>query len=177
MSDELKALLDCLNTPLRPYGWDLPDAAAVESFEVLTGEDAAELGDRSVRFFDGLDNLFSSNVYIKRLQEYFGERIPTAKLQEITTVCRELVARDLSRLERLCLSLDELLPQWSQDDVQLLTRAYSGAFRSGQSLLERSPQSEAWDELSELGQAKCLVAIAYFVLTDLETLEEPKSLD
>lgn len=174
MSEELKALLDYLDAPQSPYVWDVVDAPITESEKELITQEASELGDRSIRFFNRLGDLFPANSYIEKLQDYFGARIPTAQLQEIVATCREKLGLDMPHLERLRLGLDELLPQWSPEDLSLLTRNYGVAFRGGEKVAA-TPLDQDWDELSTLGQAQYVAAIAHFVLTDLEA--ESESLD
>lgn len=176
MSEELKALLSYLDAPQAPYVWDVVDAPTVGSEEDLVTLDGADLGDRSIRFFNGLGDLFPTNSYIERLQSYFGERIPAARFQEIVGICQEKLGLDLPHLERLRLGLDVLLPQWSPEDLSLLTRNYGVAFRGGAKVSAMSLE-EDWDGLSALGQAQYVAAIAHFVLTDLETETEAESLD
>ncbi|NJN73260.1 MAG: hypothetical protein HC799_10880, partial [Limnothrix sp. RL_2_0] len=153
MSEELKALLDYLDAPQSPYVWDVVDAPIVGSEEGLMLQEMSELGDRSIRFFNGLGDLFPANSYVEKLQDYFGTRIPTAQLQDIVSVCQEKLGLDIPHLERLRLGLDELLPQWSPEDLSLLTRNYGVAFRGGSKVLATSLGRD-WDGLSTLGQAQ-----------------------
>lgn len=171
MSEELKALLDYLDAPQPPYVWDLADAPTEMDGVDLIVQDGSDLGDRSIRFFNGLGDLFPTNSYIERLQNYFGERIPAVRFQEIVGVCQEKLGLDVPHLERLRLGLDELLPQWSPEDLSLLTRNYGVAFRGG-AKVSATPLEQDWDGLSALGQAQYVAAIAHFVLTDLETNTE-----
>jgi hypothetical protein len=168
MSEELKALLNYLDAPQPPYVWDVVDAPTMGSDEESVTQETSELGDRSIRFFNGLGDLFPANSYIEKLQGYFGARIPAGQLQEIVGVCREKLGLDIPHLERLRSGLDELLPQWSPDDLSLLTRNYGVAFRGG-AKVSAAPLEQDWDGLSTLGQAQYVAAIAHFVLTDLET--------
>jgi len=176
MSEELKALLDYLDAPQSPYVWDVVDAPTMGIDDGLVMQEVPELGDLSIRFFNGLGDLFPANSYIERLQSYFGAGIPTGQLEEIVGVCREKLGLDAPHLERLRLGLDVLLPQWSPEDLSLLTRNYGVAFRGGAKVASM-PLEEDWDGLSALGQAQCVAAIAHFVLTDLEAETETESLD
>ena len=76
---------------------------------------------------------------------------------------------------QLRLAIADLLPQWSGEDRAIFMRSYAGAFRgSGEETLQQLTTEKVWNDMSAVEQAQYTVAIADFVLTELN---RPEALD
>ncbi len=178
MSEAFKDFLNYFGSDQERYGWQLKDGAIAVDFDVeqvsMTEAEELDLQNRSQRFFDSLDSLLTDaatttqTTLLKRLDSL----LPRQQCLDILKICQE--KRDLVKdyREQLSSAIAELLPQWHDEDRTILMRSYAGAFRSGSSAEQSLFKSEkAWEQMSSVEQAQYLVAIADFVLTELNSAE------
>lgn len=164
-----------------PYPWALTAEAIAPELESeirVSPEEEADLNGRSERFFASLTTLVDAEAgrtiatTVDELLTRLSQWLPRERCLEIVKICQAkcLMATDYS--EQLTLAIADLLPQWNSDDRQLLLRPYAVAFRSRTEPRHLGPEADkVWDEMSVVEQGQYLVAIADFVLTELNNLD------
>lgn len=101
-----------------------------------------------------------------KLSERFAAHVPHDWLENIAQKAHEVVAANLSLSDQLVHSVQELLPNWYQEDLQILARPYAVAMR-GDSMLETVRPVE-WAELSEVERVRLSMVIARYALNQLK---------
>lgn len=149
----------------------------------------AEIKTRSHSFFSQLDQLWPQNVpaaALERLQDAlarrFAERAPQAWLEAIATKATEMMrgtgrlAPSLSLMDQMVQCVDQLLPNWAEEDLQVLARPLAYAMRGAEAeavdLTLGAVRPIDWIELSEIEQARLTLAIARYALAELESADE-----
>lgn len=177
------------------YPWN-PLAPESEAFlaeleQEFTLEDwaAAEIEARSQAFFSGIDQLWPEMVpalILQRLQaslcERFACRVPTHWLDAIASKASELFdgtgypAPALSLMDRMVECVQELLPNWTEDDLQVLARPLAYAMRGIEAQTDELALAAVrpldWNELSEIERARLSLAIARIAIDELEATDE-----
>ena len=163
--------------------------AELEQEFTLEDWSAAELGARSQALFSSIDELWPQNVpngILPRLQaslsDRFACRVPSQWLDAIATKATELIegrgyaARALSLMDRMIQCVEELLPNWAEDDLQVLARPLAYARRGAEAetveLALGAVRPLDWTELSEIERARLSLAIARIALDELEATDE-----
>lgn len=106
------------------------------------------------------------------LFQKFAERMPQSLLQAIAQQARQVVATGQPLAEQLVHCVQDILPQWNQDDLQVMARPLAYAMRGGDAeMLEvalRSVRFAAWTELSGVERARLSLAIARYAIAQLD---------
>lgn len=155
------------------YPWNA--AAAEQYFDQLEAETpATELGEAEAeQFFSKLDQLWeqqptADSIGLANLAEGLAARcisIPQAALATLATQATALVGSQLSALDQLVACVQEVLPQWDVEDLQVMARPYAYAMRSQE---QKLPENVDWESLSEVEQGRLAMAIANWIMTELE---------
>jgi hypothetical protein len=171
------------------YPWN-PLAAESEAYLVeleqafsLEDWSAEEISRCDRSFFNQLDQLRSQYVPglpVHHLQAAlagkFATRAPQAWLEAIAAKASELVGGNLSLPDRLVYCVQQLLPNWAEDDLEVLARPLAFAMRGVEAqaidLTLGNIRSIDWQELSELEQARLSLAIARYAIAQLEATDE-----
>ena len=180
-----EAELDFLNLLFEsdlPFPWNPEDLESDVYFEELEARSPfvnaftdAELEERSLQFMNSINQLWSATRLQKSLLEKFASQVPQEVLSRLaqvaTGLAQQVSARSLSLAEQLVCCVQELLPQWPEEDLQVLARPFAYAMRGGEtegvdSVLVTAG-STSWSELSEIEQARTCLAIARFALGEL----------
>ena len=164
--------------------------AELEQEFMLDDWSAAEIGARSQAFFSQIDQLWPEIVpapILQKLQaslsERFAYRVPSDWLDAIATKASELIngtgypAPALSLMDRMVECVQELLPNWAEDDLQVLARPLAYAMRGAEAdtveeLALGAVRPLDWNELSEMERARLSLAIARIALDELEATDE-----
>lgn len=168
------------------YPWDVtaPDSeqffAQLERDSLFIGWESNEINTRSNAFFSRLDTLWATTSLQVTLTQQFGVRMPQPLLNAIAHRAQQVVATSRSLSDQLVQCAQAALNNLSdlaEDDLHVLARPLAFSMRSvnSQSTTESTLQSvrmAAWEELSELEQARLSLAIASYALSSLETQEE-----
>jgi hypothetical protein len=103
------------------------------------------------------------------LFQKFTAQVPQAFLESIVQRAQALVSNNLSLADQLVACVSDLLPEWGNDDLQVLARPFAYAMRGGETeMLEaalRSVRCAAWTDLSGIEQARLSLAIARYALS------------
>ena len=182
MSEAFKDFLGYFEQDEQRYPWLLDNGAIADDVETdlehLSAADATDLEQRSQRFFSSLDSLLEdkSSAIETKLFARVGTYLPRQQCLDILKICqgKQQLVSDVA--EQLRLAIADLLPQWSGEDRAIFVRSYAGAFRGGgDQTLQQLTTEKVWDEMSPLEQAQSTVAIADFVLTELNSMEASDS--
>lgn len=108
---------------------------------------------------------------ISQLFERCAAQVPHHFLEGIVQQAQRAVAVNASLADKLVMSVQELLPTWGEDDLQVLARPYAYAMRGVETeTLETtlsSVRATSWTELSNIEQAKVSLAIARYAIAQL----------
>ncbi|MGA7933955.1 MAG: hypothetical protein WCA35_10445 [Kovacikia sp.] len=161
------------------YPWNTIDPEAEEFFTELEQGfpsdiwSADELASRSSKFFSYADQLWSATTLQNSLAQKFNTRMPQELLLAIANRAHQLISSSQSLAEQLVDCVQDLLPNFAAEDLQVLARPLAYAMRNGES--HRAVESTLekvrllkWEELSEIEQARLSLAIARTALTELE---------
>lgn len=146
----------------------------------VNGFTDAELEERSQGFMNNINQLWSATRLQKSLLEQFASQVPQEVLSRLaqvaTGMAQQVSARSLSLAEQLVCCVQELLPQWPEEDLQVLARPFAYAMRGGE--LEGMEGGSAivgsacWSELSEIEQARTCLVIARYALSEILSDQE-----
>ncbi|NET47485.1 MAG: hypothetical protein F6K09_01915 [Merismopedia sp. SIO2A8] len=121
----------------------------------------------------------SLNTLQATLAKTFSDRVPTTLLQQLTQKAHTLAQQPLTLADQLVQCVQEILPEWGQDDLHVLARPYAFAMRGPSSdKLDKAVtavRSVAWDELSGVEQARLSLAIANYTLGQITKESDPNS--
>nr|WP_290222786.1 hypothetical protein [Trichocoleus desertorum] len=173
---ELDELLDAVLSTDTPYPWDITDPASATYIEKLEQEFSLdswldeEIAQRSHDFFARLDGIWAQTA----LSQRFAAWAPQSVLNAIVQQAQKVVASNLSLADQLIQCVQDSLPDWNVDDLQVLARPLAYAMRGVETettqVVESTLQSVrplSWEELSELEQARLSLAIARCALAQL----------
>lgn len=172
------------------YPWNPTDpeseAYFVEQEEQFPLEDwsESEITARSDSFFAQIEQTWSeiepkvvdisvSNVtdshYLQaNLQQRFAAYIPQGWLQAIADRASQVLTNQKSMTDKLVQCVQELLPNWAEDDLLILARPFACSMRSADTTAVESVLGNAscsqWAALSEIEQARASLAIARYAL-------------
>ena len=105
-----------------------------------------------------------TSVLLDRLSER-AIQVPQTVLNSIASRAAQLIESQLSTLDKLVEAVQESLPQWDVEDLQVMARPYAYAMRGKEAEL---PETQDWEELSELEQGRLAMAIARWIITEQE---------
>ena len=107
------------------------------------------------------------------LAEQFQDRVPAGLIDTLTQKAQQLASQPLSLAEQLVQSVQDVLPEWGTEDLQVLARPYAFAMRGPETdkleVALRSVRYAAWTELSGVEQARLSLALARYTLSQMPT--------
>lgn len=113
----------------------------------------------------------TSDSLVSVLSRQFGARLSTERLTRLVAGVRAASESGLSLIDQLVESAQSVLVGWEAEDLQVMARPLAMAMRGGQAeildLTLRSVRQVAWEELSEIEQARLSLAIARYALDEL----------
>lgn len=190
---ELELLQLVLNDSDTPYPWNPTDPNSYAYFEQLEQEVVAAgwLADELVPYTQALssqiDQLWTTlaapvpappaaRLFNLDLFQQFANRMPQNLLETIVRRAQQAVAAQGILADQLVMCVQEILPEWGEDDLHVLARPFAYAMRSGAEteLLDGALQSvrcEEWAELSSIEQARLSLAIARYAIAQLPKQE------
>lgn len=196
---ELEFLEALLDSEVISYPWNPADPESEAFFQEQEAQFLMqdlldeELEERSQAFYNQLDTLwanvdnskYSQDItiadqaaqLIDTLHSGFANYVPTNFLDSIARNAIAIFNRQQARVEQMVQCVQEVLPNWQEDDLFVLARPYAFAMRSTAADPEK-PESvlgslgnRDWTSLSEIEQARISLAIAQYALTQLENQE------
>jgi hypothetical protein len=133
-----------------------------------------ELNERSHQFFQQLEQTYTLISVEQSVLNKFAPFAPENILKKLSSVVSEVVSQvarisgNLSLSDQLVHCVNEILPQWSLEDLEVLARPYAYAMRSSNNdMIESTVQSlndSSWENLSDLEQVRLSLAIALYAI-------------
>lgn len=163
-----------------PYPWNPADPEAEAFFNQLEqgfsldGWQPEEISTRSNAFFARVNSLWSGASLHESLAERFSARIPQHLLVAIANRAQQVLSASQPLADQLVRSVQHILPHIAEEDLYVLARPLAYAMRNGESrravdsTLEKV-RTVAWEELSEVEQARLSLAVARCALFELES--------
>ncbi|KAM3098713.1 hypothetical protein ACKFKF_16710 [Phormidesmis sp. 146-12] len=157
------------------YPWNPANPAADSFFTELEQGfslddwQESEITARSTTFFAHLDHLWSANSLQTRLTQKFAA-MPQAFLNAIARQAQQVAEASNSLADQLVLCVQEILPAWADEDLQVLARPLAYAMRDESDAINstlKSIRPVEWSELSETEQAKMSLAVARYAIDQL----------
>lgn len=105
------------------------------------------------------------------LQQRFATYIPQSWLAAIARQAYDVLSGQKSIADRLVQCVQELLPNWAEDDLLILARPFAGAMRCPDTAIESQlshVSCQNWANVSEIEQARASLAIARYALAQLQ---------
>ena len=161
------------------YPWDPASPESEPFFTELEQDfslddwDAQEISTRSNAFFNQVNQLWSAVTVQEILNQRFASRIPENLLMAISNRAQQVLMSTATLADQLVNCVDSILPNLAQDDLYVLARPLAYAMRNGESRRAIDTTLEkvrpvAWEELSDIEQARLSLAIARCALVELE---------
>ncbi len=155
------------------YPWQ-PSAPAAESFFnqlddnfSWDGWENNEIERRSQVFYNHLDQLWALSPLQTALTKKFVT-VPQALLHAIARKAQQLAHTSNALADQLLHCVNDVLPQWAPEDLQVLARPLAYAMRSEDTSAVDSVLKNIrpldWSELSDLEQARMSLAIARYAI-------------
>jgi hypothetical protein len=159
------------------YLWNPASPAAASYFADLeqevvnAGWTAEELTEQGQIFAAHMEQIWTTvpatNAVADRFQR-FAAQMPQRILDSIVHRAQQVVASNLSLADQLVQCVQETLPTWDADDLQVLARPFAYAMRGSDSenldSVLKSVRSAQWDELSSIEQARLSLAVARYAI-------------
>jgi hypothetical protein len=180
-------LLTGLFTYEPPYPWN-PHTLEAEAYfleqetavSLIDGFTEAELAERSQQFMGQMNALWSVTSLKTSLLQRFAEQVPdellNRLLQVATRITQQVSLQSLSLADQLVYCVQDLLPQWSEEDLQVLARPFAYAMRGteldGVEWRSGMTSSISWYELSEIEQARTCLVMARYALSQVSSDQE-----
>jgi hypothetical protein len=172
-------------SPTVDYPWNPADPNTADYYSESDSQfslddwSETELQERSDRFFATIQSCWADAPVAEEetnqdltttLTQQFANRVPQSWLNAIASKVSNLAASKLEPAEKLVQSVQDLLINWSADDLLVMVRPYAYAMRCDTGVAD--PQNivrpVAWEQLSELEKAKFTILIAQYALDRVE---------
>jgi SpoVK/Ycf46/Vps4 family AAA+-type ATPase len=112
------------------------------------------------------------------LFQRLSAQVPQGLLDNIVQKAQQVISANLTLADQLVQCVQDSLPSWDSDDLQVLARPFAYAMRGAESeSLEsvlKSVRNAEWDDLSSIEQARLSLAVARYAIAQQSssTLEE-----
>jgi hypothetical protein len=179
------------------YPYNPSDPETDSYFETLEKEVLAagwsmdDLSEQGRILSDRVDQLWSTfptsaveastavDVLSSTLFQRFAPRVPQQLLESIAQKAQQVTSQNLSLADQLVMCVQDCLPNWGTDDLQVFARPLAFAMRSPETeVLEsalQSIRSATWTELSEIEQARLSLVIARYAIVHAPDSDETNS--
>ncbi len=166
----LQNVLEAELTQDTTYPW-APSEAYFTALEQAAPELEVRPGE-SEAFFAKLEGLWEADTAklnnVSALLQRLSARaiqMPQNVVEAIASRATQLVDSPLSSIDQLVNCVQDSLPQWDVEDLQVMARPYAYAMRGKEPEL---PEEKDWEALSEMEQGRLAMAIARWILTEQE---------
>ncbi|NJK69684.1 MAG: hypothetical protein HC789_11935 [Microcoleus sp. CSU_2_2] len=172
---EMELLATIVETDVA-YPWN-PAQLESESYLVTLEQEFAlsdafsdsDIAEKSQVLFAQLEQVWMTTTLQKSLCEKFA-RVPQDFLASIAQSVHNATVKCHALADQMVESVLDILPQWAEEDLQVLARPLAYAMREADSdavevvMATRRP----WTELSEIEQARVSLAVARYAISQLE---------
>lgn len=143
--------------------------ALEEEFALSDSFSDSDIAQKSQVLFAQLEQVWLTTALQKSLREKFA-RVPQDLLARIAQSVQNATVKYQSLADQMVECVLDILPQWAEEDLQVLARPLAYAMREVDSegaelvMATRRP----WAELSEIEQARVTLAVARYAISQLE---------
>ncbi|MEG4355620.1 hypothetical protein QUB42_09190 [Microcoleus sp. Aus8_D1] len=143
--------------------------ALEQEFALSDSFSDSDIAQKSQVLFGQLEQIWLATALQKSLREKFA-RVPQDFLASIAQSVQNATVKYQSLAEQMVECVLDILPQWAEEDLQVLARPLAYAMREADSsgvevvMETRRP----WAELSEIEQARVGLAVARYAISQLE---------
>lgn len=143
-------------------------AAKEQEFALSDAFSDSDIAQNSEVLFAQLEQVWMATTLRKSLCEKFA-RVPHNFLTSIAQSVHNATVKCQSLADQMVESVLDILPQWAEEDLQVLARPLAYAMREADSeavelaMASRKP----WTELSEIEQARVSLAVARYAISQL----------
>ncbi|NJR64328.1 MAG: hypothetical protein HC772_01725 [Leptolyngbyaceae cyanobacterium CRU_2_3] len=113
----------------------------------------------------------ASRILNTEFFQRFSTQVPQHLLNTIVQRAQQVISSNLSLADQLVHTVQDCLPTWGEEDLQVLARPFAYAMRGSETeVLEvalRSVRCAEWQELSSIEQARLSLAIARYAIDQL----------
>ncbi|MGF1493283.1 MAG: hypothetical protein ACFBSC_12680 [Microcoleaceae cyanobacterium] len=171
--------------PFNPFQPDIEAnlSQSDQQFSVTDGLSESEISARSQQFMANVDQSWSVTLLQKSLQAKFADLMPQPLLQQLVRGVVQVTNQGISLADQLVQTVQNILPQWPEEDLQVLARPFAYAMRGGSVVTDSSEidaalpsgskgstPKKSWESLSDLEQARTSLAIACHAVSELAVL-------
>ncbi len=163
------------------YLWDPASLTAASYFADLeqevvnAGWTTEELTEQGQILATNLEQVWSTVPAAKSIAadlfQRFATQVPQRLLESIVQKAQQVAAANLSLSDQLVQCVQDILPTWDTDDLQVLARPFAYAMRGSETeSLEsvlKSVRCADWEDLSSIEQARLSLAVARYTLSNL----------
>jgi len=160
------------------YPWEPAEPSAEDYFAQLEANFSweGEINSAVEQVFARLNQCWAIATPVDPLKESllqrFASHIPTAWLESIAQGAKQVVTTQLSAAEQLVRCVQNLLPDWAEDDLLVFARPVAYTMRGREMETSDNVAELArtdWEELSEVERARLSLTVAKFALAQLKT--------
>ena len=142
--------------------------ALEEEFALSDSFSDSDIAQKSQVLFAQLEQVWLTTALQKSLREKFA-RVPQDFLARIAQSVQNATVKYQSLADQMVKCVLDILPQWAEEDLQVLARPLAYAMREVDSegaelvMVARRP----WAQLSEIEQARVSLAVARYAISQL----------
>jgi len=111
----------------------------------------------------------------KKICDRFAARVPSDLLGAIARIAKQVVKTNLSKADQLVQCVQEMLPNWAEEDLLVFARPFAYAMRGEGEAVDSTLSAIRpvdWTDLSQMEQARLSMAIASYALDSLHKASE-----
>lgn len=144
-------------------------AALEQEFALFDSFSDSDIALKSQVLFSQLEQVWLTTALQKSLREKFA-RVPQDFLASIAQSVQNATVKYQSLADQMVECVLDILPQWAEEDLQVLARPLAYAMRDvdseGGELVMATKRP--WAQLSEIEQARVSLAVARYAISQLE---------
>ncbi|MEG4083976.1 hypothetical protein [Microcoleus sp. POL10_C6] len=144
-------------------------AALEQEFALSDSFSDSDIALKSQVLFSQLEQVWLTTALHKSLREKFA-RVPQDFLASIAQSVQNATVKYQSLADQMVECVLDILPQWAEEDLQVLARPLAYAMRDvdseGGELVMAT--TRPWAQLSEIEQARVSLAVARYAISQLE---------
>lgn len=132
----------------------------------------SDIAEKSQVLFAQLEQVWVATTLQKSLRDKFA-RIPQDLLARIAQSVQNSTVKCQSLADQMVECVLDILPQWAEEDLQVLARPLAYAMRDTDSSGEEVVMAarRPWTELSEIEQARVSLTVARYAISQLEVAD------
>ncbi|MEG4444626.1 hypothetical protein QUB47_22045 [Microcoleus sp. AT9_B5] len=144
-------------------------SAIEQEFALSDSFSDSDIALKSQVLFSQLEKVWLTSALQKSLREKFS-RVPQDFLASIAQSVKNATVKYQSLADQMVECVLDILPQWAEEDLQVLARPLAYAMRDvdseGAQLVMAA--QKPWAQLSEIEQARVSLAVARYAISQLE---------